>query len=529
MRQRLKWKIILVTVFTVIGLVYLFPSFPRIGDFPCGDWPLCPRKLNLGLDLQGGMHLVLQVVADKAVETATERTLRGLRRDFENEKVEVERMAREGATKIRVKIAKADQAAKLTKALGFLVGWDQMPGADQAEVVLTLREKEAQAIRDRAVQQSLTTIRNRVDQVGVAEPHIVPEGTDRIVVQLPGIKEPERAISLIGRTALLEFKAVDEQGNLAEALQGKVPEGDQILYERRSDERGSVSRTPILLRKDPIVTGDALTAARAEIDRESRGWLVSFEFDREGARVFGDFTEKNIGKRLAIVLDDVVYSAPVVRSAITGGRGQITGTFTERDASDLAIVLRAGALPAPVNIISNLTVGPSLGQDSIRAGVTASILAAILVVLLMASYYKLSGVLADFAMALNLIMMVGALAMIRATLTLPGIAGIALTIGMGVDTNVLIFERIREELRLGKTVRAAVEAGFDRALVTIIDSHVTTLITAFALFLFGTGPIKGFAVTLSLGIVINLFTAIVGTRVVFDWVTARRALKRLSI
>jgi preprotein translocase subunit SecD len=529
MRQRLKWKIILLAAFTALGLVYLLPSFPGLGDFPCGDWPLCPRKVNLGLDLQGGMHLVLQVVADKAVETAADRTVQGLRRDFEQEKIDVERMAREGPTKIRLKLAKADQVQKLTQVLGLLVGWDRAPGADQTEVLLTLRDTEAQSIRDRAVQQSLTTIRNRVDQFGVTEPHIVPEGTDRIVVQLPGIKEPERAINLIGRTARLEFKAVDEQGNLAEALQGKLPEGDQILYERRTDERGGVSRTPILVRQEPILTGDALTAARAEIDPGFRGWLVSFELDAVGARVFGEFTEKNIGRRLAIVLDDVVYSAPVVRSAITAGRGQITGNFTEREAADLAIVLRAGALPAPVNIISNLTVGPSLGQDSIRAGVRASILAAVLVVILMAVYYRWSGVLADLALSLNLIMTVGALALIRATLTLPGIAGIALTIGMAVDTNVLIFERIREELRLGKTVRAAVEAGFDRAFVAIIDSHVTTLITAFALFLFGTGPVRGFAVTLSLGVAINLFTAIVGTRVVFDWITLRRALKRLSI
>jgi preprotein translocase subunit SecD len=359
----------------------------------------------------------------------------------------------------------------------------------------------------------------------------VTEGDQRIVVQLPGIKDPQRAINLIGKTALLELKAVDTTLNPVDVEQGKVklPPDLQLLYQREVDENKQVvSRRPIIMQRQPIITGSSLTSAEVRPDDQG-GWLVAFTLDSQGARTFGDFTGANIGRYLAIVLDDTVYSAPVIRSKIGEGRGQIEGSFTADSARDLAIVLRAGALPAPVKIIANLTVGPSLGQDSIQKGVRAAMLAAILVVLLMAFYYKLSGVIADFALVLNSIMLVGVLVAIRATLTLPGIAGIALGIGMAVDSNVLILERIREELKLGKTVRSSIDGGYDKAFVTIVDSHVTTLITAAALFLFGTGPVKGFAVTLSLGVAINLFSALVGTRVVYDWMTSRRDLKRLSI
>jgi preprotein translocase subunit SecD len=408
---------------------------------------------------------------------------------------------------------------------------DKVPGATPDELRMSLQVREGKRIEELAIRQSLETIRNRVDQFGVTEPHIVPEGDRRIVVQLPGIKDPQRAINLIGKTALLELKAVDTQYNPLDVEQGKVklPAELQLLYQREVDEgKQVVGKRPIVVQRQPIITGSSLTAAEVRPDDQG-GWLVSFTLDSQGGRVFGDFTGANIGRQLAIVLDDTVYSAPVIRSKIGEGRGQIEGNFTADSARDLAIVLRAGALPAPVKIIANLTVGPSLGEDSIRKGVHAAISAAFLVVLLMAFYYKMSGVIADFALVLNSIMLVGVLVAIRATLTLPGIAGIALGIGMAVDSNVLILERIREELKLGKTVRSSIDAGYDKAFVTIVDSHVTTLITAAALFLFGTGPVKGFAVTLSLGVAINLFSALVGTRVVYDWMTSRRELKRLSI
>jgi preprotein translocase subunit SecD len=384
-----------------------------------------------------------------------------------------------------------------------------------------------------------------VDQFGVAEPLIQRQGVKHIIVQLPGIKEPQRAKDLIKETALLEFKLLDEASPVAAELpqrvlkgqeetvlrefQNKIPEGDEILFEKVIDkETGREYRVPYLVKKRVMLAGDVLRDARVAIGQFNEPY-VAVTFDAKGAREFERITEENVKKRMAIVLDNTIYSAPVIQERISGGRAQITGAFTTQEANDLAIVLRAGALPAPLKIIQDLTVGPSLGRDSIEKGIRATLFAGVLVVLFMAIYYRLSGLIADFALALNLICLIGALAALNATLTLPGIAGIILTIGMGVDSNVLIFERIREELRSGKPVRLAIDAGYDKALLTIIDSHVTTLITGLALFLFGTGPIKGFAVTLCLGIAINLFTALVGTKVIFDLINRRRQLTRLSI
>jgi preprotein translocase subunit SecD len=290
-----------------------------------------------------------------------------------------------------------------------------------------------------------------------------------------------------------------------------------------------VTRRPYLLKKRALMTGDVLTDARMRIKSDFNEPYVSLDFDNRGARLFDQITAENVKKRLAIVLDNNVYSAPVIQERISGGKAQISGSFTPEEATDLAIVLRAGALPAPVKIIQNVTVGPSLGQDSIDKGLRAALIGAALVVVFMAVYYRVSGLIADWALFLNIVYLMGAMASMRATLTLPGIAGVILAIGMAVDSNVLMFERIREELRLGKTVRAAVDAGYDKALFTIIDSHVTTLITAIVLFQFGTGPIKGFAVTLSLGVVINLFSALIGTKVIFDWINLKKQLKTLSI
>jgi preprotein translocase subunit SecD len=532
-RKRIRGRVILLVMATLVTGYYLLPNVAPVGSLPSLVPGFLPRadRVNLGLDLQGGMHLVLEVQAERAVENSADRLMEETRRILDKEKIAVSSLTREGMAEILLKVAKADDRDKALRALGELVMLDRVPGATPDELRLTLQPREVKRIEELAVRQSLETIRNRVDQFGVTEPHIVPEGDRRIVVQLPGIKDPQRAINLIGKTALLELKAVDTTLNPVEVEQGKVklPPDLQLLYQREVDENKQVlSRRPIIVQRQPIITGSSLTSAEVRPDDQG-GWLVAFTLDSQGARAFGDFTGANIGRYLAIVLDDTVYSAPVIRSKIGEGRGQIEGNFTADSARDLAIVLRAGALPAPVKIIANLTVGPSLGEDSIQKGVRAAILAAILVVLLMAFYYKLSGVIADFALLLNSIMLVGVLVAIRATLTLPGIAGIALGIGMAVDSNVLILERIREELKLGKTVRSSIDAGYDKAFVTIVDSHVTTLITAVALFLFGTGPVKGFAVTLSLGVAINLFSALVGTRVVYDWMTSRRELKRLSI
>jgi preprotein translocase subunit SecD len=532
LRRKILGRVLLLAFSALFTGYYILPSVTSVGSLPSLFPGVLPRSepMNLGLDLQGGMHLVLEVQAEKAVENTVERMMEEARRLLEKEKVEVSRLVRDGIGGIQVKVAKAEERDKAQRVLGEIVSLDKTPGASPDELRLTLQGREAKRIQELAVRQSLETIRNRVDQFGVTEPHIVPEGERRIVVQLPGIKDPQRAINLIGKTALLELKAVDTTVNpeSAERKETPVPPDLQLLYLREvDDQRQVVGKRPIVVQRRPILTGASLSDARVQQDDQG-GWVVAFSLDREGARIFGDFTGANVGRQLAIVLDDTVYSAPVIRSKISD-RGQIEGNFTAESARDLAIVLRAGALPAPVQIIANLTVGPSLGQDSIQKGVRAAVLAAILVVLLMAVYYRFSGVIADVALGLNLILLVGVLVAIRATLTLPGIAGIALGVGMAVDSNVLILERIREELKLGKTVRSAIDAGYDKAFVTIVDSHVTTLITAAALFLFGTGPVKGFAVTLSLGVAINLFTALVGTRVVYDWLIARRELKTLSI
>jgi preprotein translocase subunit SecD len=532
-RKRIRGRVILILVTTLITGYYILPSLGLVEKLPSllpGFLPPA-EKMNLGLDLQGGMHLVLEVQAEKAVENATERLAEDVRRLLGKEQIGIAALTREGVTTILLKVTKAEEREKAQRAVAELFQLDKIPGATAEELRLTLKPREAKQIEELAVRQSLETIRNRVDQFGVSEPHIVPEGDRRIVVQLPGIRDPQRAINLIGKTALLELKAVDTSLNPEEAASKKValPEDVQLLYSREVDDnRQVVGKRPIIVQRKAVITGASLTSAEVRPD-EQGGWVVSFALDSQGARVFGEFTEANIGKQLAIVLDDTVYSAPVIRSKIGEGRGQIEGGFTAETARDLAIVLRAGALPAPVQIIANLTVGPSLGQDSVQKGIQAAILAAILVVLLMGVYYKGSGIIADFALLLNCIMLVGVLVAIRATLTLPGIAGIALGIGMAVDSNVLILERIREELKLGKSVRASIDSGYDKAFVTIIDSHVTTLITAAALFLFGTGPIKGFAVTLSLGVAINLFSALVGTRVVYDWISSRGEIKHLSI
>jgi preprotein translocase subunit SecD len=532
-RRKIGLRVSMLLVATLCAGYYLIPSLGLAAGLPSLIPGFLPRadQINLGLDLQGGMHLVLEVQVEKAVEAATDRLMADVRRILESEHIAVASLRREGVATIVLDVSKPEERAKADGALSGLVTLDKVPGPTPAELRMTLQVGELKRIEDLAVRQSLETIRNRVDQFGVAEPYIVPEGARRIVVELPGIKDPQRAINLIGKTALLELKAVDATFNPADVEQGKVklPANLEMLFQREVDPTTqAVSQRPIIVERQPILTGSSLTSAEVRPDNQG-GWVVAFALDSQGARTFSDYTGANIGRQLAIVLDNTVYSAPVIRSQISEGRGQIEGNFSAETARDLAIVLRAGALPAPVKVIANLTVGPSLGQDSIREGVRAAVVAAILVAALLAFYYKLSGVIADLALVLNSIMLLGILVAIRATLTLPGIAGIALGIGMAVDSNVLILERIREELRLGKTVRSAIDAGYGKAFVTIVDSHVTTLITAAALFLFGTGPIKGFAVTLSLGVVINLFTALVGTRVVYDWMTSRRELKALSI
>ena len=541
-------RLIVLTLVVVLSVIFFIPSYqPFYQALPAWLKAVMPNKgITLGLDLQGGIHLVMEVDEDRAVEIAVDRSVVSLQDLLVDKKIPVESVTRTGPTQVTMQFQNAELKAQIQKLIEDYPAFLETESAGSANMLVwELRELEMKRIKDSAINQALETIRNRIDQFGVAEPMVQRQGLKHIAVQLPGVKEPKRAKDLIKETALLEFKLLDEDNQVkldlparipkekeAEVLrqaEAKLPVGDQILFERAVDkDTGREYRIPYLVKKRVMLTGDVLSDARVSIGQFNDPY-VSITFDAKGGREFDRITGDNVRKRMAVVLDNTIYSAPMIQERITGGRAQITGTFSMQEASDLAIVLRAGALPAPLKIIQDLTVGPSLGKDSIDKGVQATLFAGALVVLFMMVYYRTSGVIADFALALNLLCLMGALSALNATLTLPGIAGIVLTIGMGVDSNVLIFERIREELRGGKAVRLAVDGGYAKALLTIVDSHVTTLITGVALFLFGTGPIKGFAVTLCLGIGINLFTALVGTKVIFDLMNQRHKVEQLSI
>jgi preprotein translocase subunit SecD len=530
MKTKPTWKIWLIVGLLCLSLIYLVPSL--LIPLP-GWWPnfLPKDKIHLGLDLQGGMHLILGVEAEKAVQSAMEQLADDLKQDLRKSHIPLNSMQTVGSDMFEIELAAEESIDKLKELM------DEYPQLElkilstepQPKLQLKLNQREKTRVEEYAVSQGLETIRNRVDEFGVSEPTIQRQGEDRILIQLPGIKDTQRAIKLIGRTAMLEFKLVDDENSLEQALKGDIPAGDEILYEREvNPTTGAITKKPHLLKKKTLMTGEVITEARVNFDRMNQP-MVNMVFDKRGTRLFARITEANVKRRLAIVLDGTVYSAPVIREKIPSGRAQITGRFTEEEAHDLAVVLRAGALPAPVKILEQRTVGPSLGHDSIEKGIKSILIGGLAVVLFMVVYYKLSGAVADFALILNMIFLLSALAALRATLTLPGIAGIVLTIGMAVDANVLIFERIREELILGKTVRAAIDGGYSKAFLTILDANVTTLIAAVVLFQFGTGPIKGFAVTLSLGIIASMFTAIVVTRVVFDLALMNRRIDKLSI
>jgi len=530
MSRNLKWKSLLILLIMVVAFIYLAPSV--VGEMSGLLGKILPQdKIHLGLDLQGGMHLVLEVEGQKAVESYVERIKGDLSEDLKRKRIFTPRIERIKGDQIQLEILGEKEKFDEYIASDYPI-LEEISAESQGKyqrIILGVVKRQSDYLKRYAVEQALETIRNRVDQFGVTEPEISPQGSDRILIQLPGIKDPQRAIKLIGRTALLEFKLVDDEHSLQEALKGNVPTGDGIFYQKQEEpETGRVTKVPFLLKKKTLMTGEVLKDAQVRFDEFGQPY-VALEFDPRGAKMFDRITAKNVKKRLAIILDNNVYSAPVIQERISGGRAQITGRFTENDARDLAIVLRAGALPAPVKILENRSVGPSLGKDLIDKGLKSIIIGGILVVLFMVTYYKISGAIADLALILNLILIMGALAGLRATLTLPGIAGIILTIGMAVDANVLIFERIREELRLGKTPRAAIDGGYSRAFLTIMDANITTLIAAAVLFQFGTGPVKGFAVTLSIGIVASLFTALFASRVVFEVLLARGMLRRVSI
>lgn len=517
-------KSVISFIVILTAIVCLLPTF-----FDC--WP--HKKINLGLDLQGGMHLILEVQNIKAVEAEVERTVQEIKKQLRKKGVKHLGISRLQDNSIVAKFQgdenKSGFETILSKNFENLI--IRNPHVDNNIITfkLSLPEEEIDNIKKMATEQALETIRNRIDEFGVSEPDIRIQGGDRILIQLPGIQDPERAKDLIGKTAQLTFQLVDEDADVNSAINGTPPVGTEILFQNKYNlKSGSSTKIPFLIKKRVLLDGSLLINARVEFDQFQQP-QVGIEFNRKGARIFDRITGENIHKRLAIVLDNSVYSAPVIQDRIAGGKAVITGNFTLNEAKDLAIALRAGSLPAPVKIIEERTVGPTLGSDSIRTGLISMVVGGLLVILLMAFYYKKAGLIADLALTINIILIGGGLAAFQATLTLPGIAGIILTIGMAVDANVIIFERIREELRTGKTALASVIAGFDRATMTILDANVTTIIAALVLYQFGTGPIKGFAVTLCLGIIASLFTALVLSKSILIFTLKNKQSSTLSI
>jgi preprotein translocase subunit SecD len=497
-------------------------------------WALYPPKksINLGLDLQGGIHLVLGVDTNKAVQNQTERAAEDFKAALERKGIAVKRVERDSDRSFVVELASPSSwNDALTVASQFETFERRNNDQAAGRFTLAMSDREVNQQRDLATRGAVEKIRNRVDKFGVAEATITRQGDDRILIQLPGVQDPDRAKALIGQTGLLEFKLLDERTPVEDALAGRLPEGSELLYQRRKTPDGKEERVPYVVQKRTLLTGNELTDASVQADPNSPGnWQVSITFSPTGAQRFGDITEQNVGRHLAIILDGSVYSAPRINERIPGGRAVITGQFTVEQARDLAIVLREGALPASVQILEERTVGPSLGADSIRQGVIAILAASVIIFVFMIVYYRLSGVIADIALVLNVLILLACMAAFGATLTLPGIAGIALTVGMAVDTNILIFERIREELKVGKAPRSAIEAGFNRAFRTIIDTHVTVLVTAAILYNFGTGPVKGFAVSLFVGLSASLFTAVFFTRLLFDLLyMGRRKVTTVSV
>jgi len=511
MKKNLKWKVGLVLAIVGLCLFLIYP--PK-------------NKIKLGLDLKGGTHLLLQVMTDDAINAETDQQIARFEEVFKKNNISFTKATKEKPGEFIFTGLNADQEGKIRDLIDqYTRDWDYSFTGDR--VIFKLKQVAEQFLRDQAVTQTLETIRNRIDQFGVAEPVIQRQGSDRIVVELPGIDDPERVKNLIKVTAVLEFKlvkagpAADEQ-TLLQEFGGKVPDDAEIV--KGDPKRGHQGY--YLVSKVASITGKDLRTVRRGVD-EWNNPAVSFTLTPDGARRFEQVTGQNIGKQLAIILDGKLQSAPVINSRISDS-GIIQGHFTPEEANDLVVILKAGALPAGIKYLEERTVGPSLGSDSIRQGLIAGLVAIFAVMAFMIFYYKLAGVNAIIALILNEIIIFGAMAYFKATFTLPGIAGIILGIGMAVDANILIFERIKEELALGKNVSSAINAGFGRAFSAIFDSNLTTIISAIFLFQFGTGPIKGYAVTLIIGLVANLFTAVFVSRLIFDLAVPISA-KRLSI
>ena len=519
MSKNLRWKVVVILGVTALAIYSFYPP---------------DQKVRLGLDLKGGVHLVMRVQTDDALRIETQTTADRLSERLKTANLPTGGIAVAGPTSFSVTGVPAEQDAAFRAALTEVeVNYDRASGA--GGYTFTLKPNIAVQLREDTVNQALQTIERRVNELGVAEPIIARHSAaDQILVQLPGVTDVNRAKEIIRSTALLELKQVEQgpfpdEASSRQAYSGNVPPDLQILPGTIEGAPGQPASTGYYaVRRVAAVTGRDLRTARPTLDENNRP-AVSFSLNNEGARKFGMFTQANIGKQLAIVMDSRVVSAPQIQSRIDD-EGRITGTFTNQEAQDLSLVLRSGALPASLTYLEERTVGPSLGADSVRAGVISAVGGLLMVTLFMLFYYKLAGFNALVSITINLVLLLGLMAYVGATMTLPGIAGFILTIGMGVDSNVLIFERIKEELASGKGVKQAVAAGFDRVLLTILDTHVASLISAAFLFQFGTGPIRGFAMTLTIGLLSNVFTAYFVSRTLFELTLSRNSkVAKLSI
>ncbi|TCS61311.1 protein translocase subunit SecD [Varunaivibrio sulfuroxidans] len=511
-----KWKISLVLGLCLLGVAFAAPNFisaKQAAELP--DW-VPHKQISLGLDLRGGSYLLLEVKVSAVIRERLDSMVDTVRTTLRKARIPYTNLGVEGnGVVVTVKDpARAEDAYNLVRSLDQ--DMHATLGAD-GKIALMLSDAAVKKRSIAAVQQSIEIVRRRIDETGVREPTIQRQGDSRILVQLPGINDPGRIKRLLGKTAKMTFHLVDGSTSVAEAMAGHVPPGSRLLP--MANEVGPDGKpVMILVKKRVMVSGDTLVDAQPTFDQRTGQPVVSFRFDALGAKRFGEVTTHNVKKPFAIVLDGKVISAPRIQEPILGGSGIITGGFTVQGAQDLALLLRAGALPAPLTILEERSVGPGLGADSIQAGKIASIVGLVFVVVFMVVAYGLFGIMADAALAVNVVLIMALLSLLQATLTLPGIAGIVLTMGMAVDANVLVFERIREEIRLGRTPISAIDAGYSRALSTIIDANVTTLIAALLLYQFGSGPIRGFAVTLAIGIVTSVFTAVMLTRlIVVTW------------
>jgi preprotein translocase subunit SecD len=504
----LNYRLLIFIAATLFGILFCLPTALQTNK---------GAKVSLGLDLQGGLYMLLGVKTDEAIVSKLKSTASSIKYFTDNNKIIIDSL-KVGNEKITLTLLDDDEEKNLDKFLADIGGFEV--NKQNLDYVIALGDKEKESVKSLAVTQAVDTIRNRLDQFGLAEPTVAKQGEDKILVEIPGIKtqeEEQRARELIAKAAHLQLMAVDEERNERANFMSQeeaAAYGDVIL----PDARDAYKR--YLVKIVPILDGSMLTDARVAFDQNNRP-MITFSLNSQGAQIFGDFTGKNVGKRLAIVLDNVVYSAPNIIQRIGGGSGQITGAFTMEEASDVAIALRSGALLAPVNMLEKRSVGPSLGADSVKASLIALVSGFAAVVFFMCFYYRAAGVIASVALVSNLIILIALIAFFGATLTLPGMAGIILTVGMGIDANVIINERIRELLRMGGGIRNAVEKGYQNAFTAILDSNLTTVIVAMVLYAYGTGPVRGFAITLSLGVFISMLTAILGTRGVYEFLMNR--------